>query len=305
MSEQGREAGTMSALGESIAQRMTLGYLCTHYGLVVSPRFSEPVTITSIADDLDSVRPGSLLLPFGQELDEHMLSQAERRGAYAVLAPTALREPLESSDIPVLFGDLDARQIGELAADIAGKPSQSLALFVVSGEDSSASVKVLSEFLHVLGNPVGVISAKGSYSLDRQLDVSYPLSAIDIQRLLSVCVEDGATAVAICADDWTLKEDALHAVEVDVLSFAQQQRPGRDDLAIMADRASRVFGFSRGDRTHVAARSEDSDALAVQSNVFQDEDSTRRLSLSIAMVMAAGVKKNNIRSALRVSRELS
>ncbi|MDN6522813.1 MAG: UDP-N-acetylmuramyl peptide synthase, partial [Bifidobacterium crudilactis] len=63
----------MTALGESLAQRMTLGYLCTQYGLVASPRFSEPVTVTSIADDIDSIRPGSLLLTTGQHVDAQLL----------------------------------------------------------------------------------------------------------------------------------------------------------------------------------------------------------------------------------------
>ncbi|MCI1867512.1 UDP-N-acetylmuramyl peptide synthase [Bifidobacterium crudilactis] len=295
----------MTALGESLAQRMTLGYLCTQYGLVASPRFSEPVTVTSIADDIDSIRPGSLLLTTGQHVDAQLLADAEMRGAYAILAPAEAKESLESPDIPVLFGDLDTKQVAELAADIAGKPSESLAVFVVYGEDASASVKVLAEFLHVLGNPVGVVSATGSFSLDRQLDIHYPLSALDMQRLLSVCVEDGASAIAICADSRTLQKDALHEVEVDVLSLAQRTTLRRGQQDVLAQQASRIYGFALGDRTGVAARNEDSDTLAVQSNVFQDDDSTMRLSLSIAMVMSAGVKKNNIRSALRVSRELS
>jgi UDP-N-acetylmuramyl tripeptide synthase len=295
----------MTALGESIAQRMTLGYLCSQYGLRVSPRFAEPVTVTSLADDVDSIRPGSLLLAADKRVDKGLIAQAQQRGAYAVLAPSSSREALSDPDIPVLFGDLDARSIAQLAADIAGKPSQSLAVFAVYGEDAQASVKVLAEFLHVLGNPVGVVNAAASYSLDRQLDLKYPLSAMDMQRMLSVCVEDGASAVAICADRDTLRKEALHAVEVDVLSLAQRAMLRRGQQEVLAEQASRIFGFALGDRTNVASRNEDSDSLAVQSNVFQDDDSTMRLSLSIAMVMSAGVKKNNIRSALRVSRELS
>ena len=42
--------------------------------------------------------------------------------------------------------------------------------------------------------------------------------------------------------------------------------------------------------------------MAVQADFGLDK--VRSLSLAIAMVMAAGVKKANIRSALRVSREL-
>ncbi|EKF16407.1 hypothetical protein B217_02088, partial [Bifidobacterium bifidum IPLA 20015] len=47
------------------------------------------------------------------------------------------------------------------------------------------------------------------------------------------------------------------------------------------------------------------DLLAAQAPFASDRDSIRELSLAIAMVMAAGIRRNNIRSALRVSHELA
>ena len=44
---------------------------------------------------------------------------------------------------------------------------------------------------------------------------------------------------------------------------------------------------------------------AGSSPLASDRDSIRELSLAIAMVMAAGIRRNNIRSALRVSHELA
>ena len=53
----------MSAISESMNRRMTLGLLASRYGFDLDPTFATEVTITSIADDIDSVRPGSLFMP--------------------------------------------------------------------------------------------------------------------------------------------------------------------------------------------------------------------------------------------------
>lgn len=45
-------------------------------------------------------------------------------------------------------------------------------------------VRDLADFLHMLGNPVGVISAGNSQSLERFLDLNYPLSILDVQRTM-------------------------------------------------------------------------------------------------------------------------
>ena len=58
-------------------------------------------------------------------------------------------------------------------------------------------------------------------------------------------------------------------------------------------------------QTHVARADAQSDLLAAQAPFASDRDSIRELSLAIAMVMAAGIRRNNIRSALRVSHELA
>ena len=70
----------------------------------------------------------------------------------------------------------------------------------------------------MLGNPVGVISSSDSQSLERFLNLEYPLSAIDVQRTMAVCAEDGAAAVILALDEETLREDALQSVSVDVLA---------------------------------------------------------------------------------------
>ena len=45
----------MSAVSESIAQRVTLGMLVERYGFEVDPPFATNVTITSLSDAVDTV----------------------------------------------------------------------------------------------------------------------------------------------------------------------------------------------------------------------------------------------------------
>ena len=65
------------------------------------------------------------------------------------------------------------------------------------------------------------------------------------------------------------------------------------------------FGGAIGKQTHVAARTQESDLLTSQAAMAYEQVDGRALSLSIAMVLAAGVRKANIKSALRVSRDLN
>ena len=78
----------------------------------------------------------------------------------------------------------------------------------------------------------------------------------------------------------------------------------RDDLA-QARQLGAGFGFEVDEQTHVARADAQPDLLAAQAPFASDRDSIRELSLAIAMVMAAGIRRNNIRSALRVSHELA
>lgn len=80
------------------------------------------------------------------------------------------------------------------------------------------------------------------------------------------------------------------------------RRPGRPCTGAAAGAG---FGFEVDEQTHVARADAQSDLLAAQAPFASDRDSIRELSLAIAMVMAAGIRRNNIRSALRVSHELA
>ena len=281
----------MSAVSESIAQRVTLGMLVERYGFEVDPPFATNVTITSLSDAVDTVIPGSLFICTHEQ--EPDVLHAAQAGAYAALLPRASKGQIANADIPLLYGDFDDRVLGDLASGLTGGPSNAMAVFAVTG------VSQLSEFLHMLGNPVAVITASGSTSMTRTMNLNYPLGILDMQRALSVCAEDGVAAVIIAMDDRTLAEHALESVNVDVL--------GTEDVNASAslDELKTRYAFVAEHDMSMTSSTPESDEMAADSPAMYDRVRLGHMSLAIAMVLAAGVRKNNIRSALHVTNNLN
>lgn len=205
--------------------------------------------------------------------------------------------------LPLIYAEPTMGQLGKLVSDMAGNPSDALAVFAITGKNREiveSEVRNLADFLHMLGNPVGVISSSDSQSLERFLNLEYPLSAIDVQRTMAVCAEDGAAAVILALDEETLREDALQSVSVDVLACDDNGLSDAEVAKLVAK-----FGCAVGKQTRIAGRTQESDLLAAQAATAYGQTDSRSLSLSIAMVLAAGVRKANIKSALRVSRDLN
>ncbi|WEV66250.1 UDP-N-acetylmuramyl peptide synthase [Bifidobacterium sp. ESL0764] len=294
----------MSVVSESISRRVTLGYIANHYGFQLEPKFCDGVTVTSIADSLDSVRPGALFVLKNVDAPSS-LSLAAARGAYALMVPASLATAAQSAGVPALLADPDPETLGALASDIAGTPANTMAVFVVCGDDDQeiqADVVRLAAFLHMLGNPVGIISASGSSSLERELVMDYPLAILDVQHTLAVCSEDGAAAMVISADSETLRPQALQGVNVDVLGSIEPLNKAQSDD--MLESARSRYGFSIDERKRLVTCSEESGWLVGQTVVTGGLQGQRRLSLAIAMALDAGVRRSNIRNALRVSKEM-
>ena len=244
--------------------------------------------------------PGSLFICTHEQ--EPDVLHAAQAGAYAALLPRASKGQIANADIPLLYGDFDDRVLGDLASGLTGGPSNAMAVFAVTGADEQAvdaGVSQLSEFLHMLGNPVAVITASGSTSMTRTMNLNYPLGILDMQRALSVCAEDGVAAVIIAMDDRTLAEHALESVNVDVL--------GTEDVNASAslDELKTRYAFVAEHDMSMTSSTPESDEMAADSPAMYDRVRLGHMSLAIAMVLAAGVRKNNIRSALHVANNLN
>ncbi len=354
----------MSAVDEYSRIRVTLGFAAKNYGFEVVPAFASEVTITSIAHDVRNVRPGGLFVPIGH-IDRRQLEAARDAGAYAALVSPEFRSEAADLGLPLLVSSANPVALGKLACDINADPSSCVATFAIAGDDDDeihANVLRLADFLHMLGNPVGVISDAGSTSLQRELSLQYPLNIADVQHVLSVCAEDGAAAVVIALNSATLAKNALQSVSIDVLGVEQTQNKSnsgaesdsKSDTESKSDSESednsdtnsdtksesnsepkdaisnvkvsaktssaplypaystgmsfyalrQRYGFSGREHAYCVTRSAESDELAELADQIGGNDVQRHLSLSIAMVLAAGVRRGTIKSALRVSHEL-
>ncbi|RIY24931.1 UDP-N-acetylmuramyl peptide synthase [Bifidobacteriaceae bacterium NR021] len=336
----------MNVVDEYSRVRVTLGFAAKNYGFEVVPAFASEVTVTSIAHDVRQVHPGCLFVPLGH-VDRRQLEAARDAGAYAALVPPEFRNEAVDLGIPLLVSSANPVALGKLACDINFDPSSCLATFAIAGDDDDeihANVLRLADFLHMLGNPVGVISDAGSTSLQRELSLQYPLNIADVQHALSVCAEDGAAAVVIALNSATLAKNALQSVSIDVLGVEQTQNESNsgaesdsksnsesEDETESKDAVSNVkvsaktsssplypaystgmsfyalrqrYGFSGREHAYCVTRSAESDELAELADQIGGNDVQRHLSLSIAMVLAAGVRRGTIKSALRVSHEL-
>ncbi len=336
----------MNAVDEYSRVRVTLGFAAKNYGFEVVPAFATGVTITSLAHDVRQVRPGCLFVPIGH-VDKRQLEAARDAGAYAALVPPEFRNEASSLGLPLLVSSYNPVALGKLACDINGDPSSSVATFAVAGDDDDeihANVIRLADFLHMLGNPVGIISDSGSMSLQRELSLHYPLHIADVQHTLSVCAEDGAAAVVIALNSATFSKNALQSVNIDVLgaeessvessaekasfenSEANSEAKSEEKSEAKSEAKSSVektaldympplrqlsfyslrqrYGFASRDHAYCVTRSAESDELAQLADQIGGKDVKKHLSLTIAMVLAAGVRRGTIKSALRVSREL-
>ncbi|TCD53970.1 hypothetical protein EJ419_05945 [Alloscardovia theropitheci] len=357
----------MSSVSETISEHTTIGDIRRRYGIKTVGTQHDAVTLTSVADALEDITPGALYISSTSEYDSRIVHAAARRGAYAVVF--MLEDKAQSQiapidmEIPVLFADMHNDERARIAADLAGEPSRSLAVFAVQGDslswdteeidhadgvsdndsdsdtnisaditvpDTEATPRVRSsvitelyDLLHYLGNPLGIIDRRGGISLERELSLPTPLSPLDIQRMLYVMVEDGATSVIIDVDDEVLQSLALTKVNVDVYTNTvnetynvpqigpqhtfltrKSKHDEVEDLRRLARQNIQPYGAEIRDNTMCVEATDDSRELVREVLGEINERQYENIATAVAMVLAAGVKRNSVKSALRLSYEM-
>ncbi|MCI1983179.1 MAG: UDP-N-acetylmuramyl peptide synthase [Bifidobacteriaceae bacterium] len=295
----------MSGLGDVPFRRVSLEYLKKNFSARLDEPFVNLVTLTSLATDLDSVSPGSLFIPGPEERDHASLHAAVNSGAYAVLVPEGGERPKTSDiGIPVLSARDIPQKLGTLASYMEGTPSESLAVFVVFGAASGAEkvAAKLATLLHMLGNPVGLVSQEKSYSLNRGLNLNFPLNSVQLQRLESLVLEDGAAALVIAADEGTLDSTALVGTQIDVYSrVGENAMPATVASAIAAGETTPEYGAAFDKQTHRVVAGMFDGELARLGTLMPMTD--RSSALSISMALAAGITIESIQQAVKVSEE--
>lgn len=221
----------MSFLTEATSEHFTVSDLIRRFGVSTDFPYGKDITVTSLSDSLEKVSPGTLYLGTDQGPLEQ-IKEAESKGAYSILFPTSVKEKLQQasasssssssvSTIPLLFGDLGPAQLGYLAFLLAGRPTDTLATFAVVGQKASYAADSLAQLLHLLGNPIGVIDSRKSFSLERELDCTYPLGPLETQMILSQMLEDGVNTVILTINSSTFNPGALSHVGIDVCGHTQ------------------------------------------------------------------------------------
>ena len=288
----------MSGIGDVAVTPVTIEYLKKNYSARIDDTFTNLVTLTSVSAQLSDVTPGCLYVPCHSERASAEgltanLEAAVERGAYAVVLPEALPFRINTKDVgvPVLFAPAMDEHLGELAAYMAGEPSESIAVFVVFGEKAQVTAQKVATLLHILGNPVGLISRESSYSLNRAMTFRFPLSAAVVQRTLAVMLEDGVTALAIVADDTAFDLYALAGIH---FSESSGVALGATTLPSATHYDPETHEVTTGMYSH--------DLAQLQSTIPLTDDADR---MSVSMILGAGITLDSIRQALSVAEEFS
>lgn len=382
----------MSFLTGNISGHYTLEDLMHQFKVTSTFPYGRDITITSLTDDTPAASPGGLYLGHGDGDIPAEIRNAQAQGAYCILFPSSVskvisqKELQSAATVPVLFGDLNQFDLGRLAYMLAGQPTDTLATFGVVGSQATYASDSLAQLLHLLGNPIGVIDSRRSFSLERELTCTYPLNPIDTEMILSQMLEDGVNTVVLTINDRTFKRGALSQVGLDVCGRTQSRtmadplpdtdRVGESGEAVQDDGTAEqeTAGIQDGntDTGTAAGPSSDTGAAAVQGAgpnspqaskrtwsrwipsyrrsgdnpeigalkpqlrrsvkdfgaIINDDthcvaptDAARQvvqsivetadirheyeLYLAAAMAMSAGVRKNNVRSALLLAQEIN
>ena len=219
----------MSFLTGNISGHYTLEDLMHQFKVTSTFPYGRDITITSLTDDTVAASPGGLYLGHGDGDIPAEIRNAQAQGAYCILFPSSVskvisqKELQSAATVPVLFGDLNQFDLGRLAHMLAGRPTDTLATFGVVGSQATYASDSLAQLLHLLGNPIGVIDSRRSFSLERELTCTYPLNPIDTEMILSQMLEDGVNTVVLTINDRTFKRGALSQVGLDVCGRTQSR----------------------------------------------------------------------------------
>lgn len=213
-----------------------------HAGAITTIGELPTATLTDVVTADRDARPGCVFVAL-QGAHVHGLrfaAKAVDRGAIAVLAegkPSDLAAPAggqahaESAttlaalaacfDVPVVFVEHLASQVGELASMVWDHPAASLRSFAVTGTNGKTTTTyILSALLSALGHTHGMIGTVEIAINGRALDASLttPMPA-DLQRILARMREAGCSDMVMEVSSHALAQGRTNPVVYDVSGF--------------------------------------------------------------------------------------
>ncbi|WP_111765042.1 UDP-N-acetylmuramoyl-L-alanyl-D-glutamate--2,6-diaminopimelate ligase [Nakamurella deserti] len=198
------------------------------------------VTVTGITLRSGDVQPGDLFaaLPGGRSHGASAVAAAVGAGAVAMLTDPAgaalAREAAPELTLPLLVVDEPRPVLGELAAELYGRPSESLLVIGITGTSGKTTTSYLVEAgLVANGLRTGVIgTVETRIGADVLPSAFTTPEAPDLQALLAVMVERGVQAVAMEVSSHALALHRVGAVRFAVGAFTNLSQ---DHLDFHAD----------------------------------------------------------------------
>ena len=184
--------------------------------------------ITGVRYDSRRVTPGNLFVAVrGTSLDGHsFIEQAVDKGAVAVVGErAALSQRATAIVVPDSRGAL-----AQLAATFFGDPSRKLKMIGVTGTNGkSTTTFLIKHLLERASQSTGLIGTVQYEVGERRLPASRTTpESLDLQELLSQCVEAGCRNVVIEVSSHALSQGRANEIEFDIGVFTNLTRDHLD-----------------------------------------------------------------------------
>ncbi|MEU9718661.1 UDP-N-acetylmuramoyl-L-alanyl-D-glutamate--2,6-diaminopimelate ligase [Streptomyces sp. NPDC047976] len=201
------------------ARPTPLGELATLLGLPESGA----AQITGITHDSRAVRPGDLYaaLPGARLHGADFAAQAAALGAAAVLTDQEGAERAAATGLPVLAVADPRGRMGELAAEIYGRPGEALLQLGITGTSGKTTTAYLVEGgLRAAGRTTGLVGTVEMRIGDERIKSERTTpEATDLQALFAVMRERGVEAVAMEVSSHALVLGRVDGCVFDVAVF--------------------------------------------------------------------------------------
>lgn len=179
--------------------------------------------ITGITHDSRAVRPGDLYaaLPGARTHGADFAAQAAGLGAAAVLTDPAGAERAAATGLPVLTVADPRGRMGELAAEVYGKPGEELLQIGITGTSGKTTTAYLVEGgLRGAGRSTGLVGTVEMRIGDERIKSERTTpEATDLQALFAVMRERGVEAVAMEVSSHALVLGRVDGCVFDVAVF--------------------------------------------------------------------------------------
>lgn len=229
--------------------------------------------VTGVTHDSLKVQPGDLFAALSGALTHgvRFAAQAEANGATAILTDPEGAGQL-GTDLPVIVVDNPRSRLGQIAAEIYGRPADALLMLGVTGTNGKTTTTYLIESgLRAAGHQAGLIgTVETRIDTERVASVRTTPEASDLHALLAVMHERGVTACVMEVSSHALVLGRVDGIVFDVAGFTNLSQDHLDfhrDLEDYYAAKASLFTPDRSRRGVVCVDDEYGRRLAAEAGV--------------------------------------